>query len=95
LEEKGVDFEVVEYIKNPLTGVELKELFSKLGKKPLEVMRTQEELYKKELKGKDYSDDEWIAIMAENPRLIQRPIVVKGDRAVVGDPAENIGELFS
>jgi arsenate reductase (glutaredoxin) len=95
LEDKGVDFEVVEYIKNPLTGAELKELFNKLGKKPLEVMRTQEELYKKELKGKDYSDDEWIGIMAENPRLIQRPIVVKGDKAVVGDPAENIGELFS
>jgi arsenate reductase (glutaredoxin) len=94
LEDKGVEFEVVEYIKNPLTGMEVKKLLDKLGKKPIDIIRKQEEIYRKELKGKDYADDEWISIIAANPRLMQRPIVVRGNRAVLGDPAENIEQLL-
>jgi arsenate reductase (glutaredoxin) len=69
---------------------ELKKLLEKLGKKPKDIVRTQEDFYKKELKGKDLSDEEWIKILVENPRLIQRPIVETKNKAVIGDPAENI-----
>jgi arsenate reductase len=94
LKNKGVDFEIVEYLKNPLTEEELKELLVKLNKKPQEMIRTQEAIYKQQFKGKNFTDDEWIKIMVENPKLIKRPIVVKDNKAVWGDPAENIEELF-
>jgi len=57
-------------------------------------VRTQEEYFRKELKGKKFTDDEWVKIMIENPKLIQRPIVVKGPKAVIGDPASNIDVLL-
>jgi arsenate reductase len=94
LKQKGIDFEIVEYLKNPLTEDELKELLMKLNKKPQEMIRTQEAVYKQNFKGKNFTDDEWIKIMIENPKLIKRPIVVKDNKAVWGDPAENIEELF-
>jgi arsenate reductase len=94
LKQKGIDFEIVEYLKNPLTENELKELLMKLNKKPQEMIRTQEAVYKQNFKGKNFTDDEWIKIMIENPKLIKRPIVVKDNKAVWGDPAENIEELF-
>ena len=90
LQEKGVEIEIVEYLKNPITEGELKDLLVRLHKKPLEMIRTQEELYRKELKGKNFTDDEWVKIMVENPKLIHRPVVVKGPKAVLGDPAENL-----
>lgn len=93
LEEKNVDFEVREYLKEPLSERELKELLTKLDKKAEEILRKQEEVYKKQFKGKDFTDDEWIKVMVENPKLIQRPIVVKGYKAVIGDPAEEIDRL--
>ena len=94
LKQKGIDFEIVEYLKNPLTEDELKELLMKLNKKPQEMIRTQEAVYKQNFKGKNFTDDEWVKIMIENPKLIKRPIVVKDNKAVWGDPAENIEELF-
>lgn len=94
LQENGVEAEIVDYLKNPLTVDELKGLFQKLGKKPFEMVRTQEEVYKKELKGKEFSDEEWIKIISENPKLLQRPIVVKGEKAVWGQPVEEIDKLL-
>jgi arsenate reductase (glutaredoxin) len=94
LQDKGVEPEIVEYLKDPLSFNELKEILKKLGKPPGEMIRKQEEIYKKVYKGKDLSDDEWIKAMIENPKLIQRPIVVKGKKAVWGDPAENIQDLL-
>jgi len=94
LQDKGVEPEIIEYLKEPLKEDELKDLLVRLHKKPLDIVRTQEEYFRKELKGKKFTDDEWVKIMIENPKLIQRPIVVKGPKAVIGDPASNIDVLL-
>ncbi len=94
LQSKTDDFKVVEYLKNPLTEVELKDILMRLNKKPQEMIRTQEAAYKQNFKGKNFTDDEWVKIMIENPKLIKRPIVVRGSKAVWGDPAEEIEVLF-
>ena len=91
---KTNDVEVVEYLKNPLSEEEFKKLLMKLNKKPLEMVRTQEAIYKSDFKGRNFTDDEWVKIMLEHPKLIKRPIVVKNNKAVWGDPAEEIEVLF-
>ncbi len=88
------DFEIVEYLKNPIAFSELKDLLIRLNASPTEMIRTQEAIYKSDFKGKNFTDDEWIKIMIDNPKLIKRPIVVKGPKAVWGDPAENLSVLF-
>jgi len=94
LQIKTNDFKIVEYLKNPLTEAELKDLLMRLNKKPQEMIRTQEAIYKQNFKGKNFTEDEWVKIMIENPKLIKRPIVVRGSKAVWGDPAEEIEALF-
>jgi len=94
LKGKNVEFEVVEYLKNPLSEAELKDILVKLNKKPTEMIRTQEEVYKKQFKGKNFTDDEWIRIMTENPKLIQRPIVLKDYKAVWADPTDEIDRII-
>ena len=93
LENNGLAFEIVKYLEEGITFEELKNLLILLNKKPLEMIRKQEDIYKKNYKGKEFSDDEWIKIMVENPKLINRPIVVRNQKAVWGDPPENIKEL--
>jgi arsenate reductase len=94
LRDKKLPFEIVEYLKNPLTEKQLETLLAKLNKKPTEIVRTQESYYKKNLKGKNFNNHEWIRILLQNPRIIQRPIVEKDYKAVIGDPCENIDLLF-
>lgn len=94
LKGKGVDFEIIEYLKNPITEDEFKDILMKLNLRPLDMIRTQEDIYKKQFKGKNFTDDEWVKIMVENPKLIKRPIVVKDYKAVWADPPENMDELF-
>ncbi len=94
LVEKNIDPEVREYLKDPLSKEELEQLVRKLGIPAEELVRKQEEKYRKELKGKDLSEKEWIRILVENPKLIRRPIVEKNDQAVIGDPVENIQPLL-
>ena len=91
--EKGMEHQVREYLKDPLSEEELATLLMKLHKKPVEMIRTQEEYFRKELKGLSLNDQEWIKVMVENPKLIQRPIVEGKYKAVLGDPPENIDEL--
>ena len=93
LESKEVKFQVVDYLKNPLSKKELKELLMKMNLKPIEIVRTQEDLYKSDLKGKNFTDDEWIRILIENPKLMQRPIVAKKHKAILAQPPEKIAEL--
>lgn len=90
LKDRKAEFTVVEYMKNPLTEKELEKLLVKLNRKPVEIIRTQEDYFKQNLKGKKFEDHELIKIMLQNPKLIQRPIVEGKYKAVVGDPAENI-----
>ncbi len=94
LQEKGVECSIVEYLKTPFTREQFKDLLMKLNMKPEEVVRTQEDEYKEKLKGKSFNDEEWITILLENPRLIQRPIVVKNHKAVIGQPLEEIDRLL-
>ena len=91
--EKGMEHQVREYLKDPLSEEELTTLLMKLHKKPVEMIRTQEEYFRKQLKGLSMNDLEWIKVMIENPKLIQRPIVEGKYKAVLGDPVENIEEL--
>lgn len=90
LTEKAMSFEVVDYIKHPITEVQLKLLLAKMHKKPQEIIRIQEEIYKKRFKGKNFNDDEWVKILVEFPNLIQRPIIEKDHSAIWGDPVENL-----
>lgn len=94
LREKGIEPEVIEYLKNPLSEADVKDLLVRLHKKPTEIIRTQEAIYKSDFKGKNFTDDEWVKILLEYPKLIQRPIVVKGPKAILGDPASEIDVLL-
>lgn len=95
VKESGKDYEVREYLKEPVTEKELAELLEKLGMAPIELIRTEEKVWKEQFRDKDLSDKELIRIMTENPKLIQRPIVVKNNSAVIGRPAENIEKLIN
>lgn len=94
LEESGKEFTIRRYLEDPPTEEELRVLISKLKIKPLELIRDNEKLFKEQYKGDKRTDEEWIRVMSENPRLIQRPIVVSGDRAVLGRPPENVRKLL-
>jgi polyphosphate kinase len=94
LEEKGYEFEVVNYVKDGISAREIKDFLNKSGLKVEDIIRTNEELYKLQYKGKEMAEDEWIKILVENPRLIQRPLVIKGTHAVLARPADEIQKLF-
>lgn len=95
LEEKGVKPKIIEYLKDePFTEKSLTGIIHKLGIKPQELIRVQEAEYKKNYKGKDFTDEEWIKILVDNPKFIRRPIIVRGDKAVVGDIVEHIDVLL-
>lgn len=94
LEEKGCEFEVVKYLDEGLNEDELANLIAKTGKTPFDFVRQHEQLYKSEYKGKELSDREWIKVLVENPRLLHRPIIINGDKAVLGNPPENINDIL-
>lgn len=93
LDDKKVDFEVVEYLKNPLNATQLKELLKKLDIPASELIRKGEPEYKEYYHGKELDESQWIDAMVQYPKLIERPIIVKGARAVIGRPTERIEEL--
>jgi arsenate reductase (glutaredoxin) len=95
LRESGVDFEKVNYYIQPLTKAKLKELIKKMGISPRELLRTSESIYKELGLAKDeFKDEEIVSLMVKHPDLIQRPIVERGNRAVLGRPVENVKELL-
>ena len=95
LVEQGVDFSKVNYYIEPLGEKKLRELVKKMGIKPRELLRTSEPIYRElGLGKKDFSDNEIISLMVKHPDLIQRPIVERGDRAVLGRPTENVKALL-
>lgn len=94
LENKGVDYEVVKYLENPLTEEEIRALLKKLGQSAESIIRKGEAIFKSEFKGEEMSEEDWIKAMAKYPKLIERPILIKGDKAVVGRPPEKIEELL-
>jgi arsenate reductase len=92
LDDRGLHYETIEYLNQPPSEQELASILTALKKSPLELMRTGEALFK-ELglsKTDDRPDEEWIRIMVENPKLIERPIVVNGKKVALGRPPEDI-----
>jgi len=94
LRERGVEPTVVEYLKTPPGAAELRAILDKLGMKPEALLRKGEEVFKTQFAGRVLSDAEWIDAMVANPILIERPIVVRGTRAVIGRPPQRVVELL-
>ena len=95
LRESGVDFNKVNYYLEPLNEKKLRQLIKKMGIAPRELLRTSEAIYRElELGKKELSDDHVISLMVKHPDLMQRPIVERGDRAVLGRPTENVRSLL-
>lgn len=94
IENSGKEFEIVSYLDNPPTIEELNQLIKLLGITPIELVRTNESIWKEKYKNVKLSDDEIIELMAINPKLIERPIVVNDGKAVVGRPPEKINSIL-
>ncbi len=95
LEKSGQEFEVVKYLEDIPTKKELTAILNYLDITPLQLVRKTEAIWKENYKGKTLSDAEIIAAMLAHPKLIERPIVIKGNTAVIGRPSENITALLS
>ena len=94
LKERGLEFETIEYLKTPLSKEELTDLLKKLNMPAKDLIRKGEADYKNNFKGKELTEEEWIDAMVQYPKLMERPIVVKGDKAVVGRPIDKVIELL-
>jgi len=91
---KGQDVTVIEYLKKPLSKEEITGLLKKLGMTAANLIRKGEAEFKENFKGKNLTEEEWIDAMVKYPKLIERPIVVVGDRAIIGRPPERVLELM-
>jgi len=94
IQDKNVAVEIVEYLNEIPTASELTSILDKLGLEASQIIRKGEPIYKEKFKGKSLTNDEWVRAMIEFPKLIERPIVVKRDKAVLGRPPENVLELI-
>ena len=86
LQDKGVDFEIVRYLDEPLSKLELKELLVKLNLPIEDIIRKGENEFKENYKGKKMSENEWLDALVRFPKLLERPIVIKGDKAIIARP---------
>ena len=94
LEAHSDTIEIVKYLETPPSVESLTEIIQKLDIVPIDLVRQNESVWKEQIKGKTYTDTELIKILAENPKLIERPIVINGDKAVIGRPPSNVTSLF-
>jgi arsenate reductase len=94
LEHSGLEFEVIKYLETPPTFEELEALISKLGINPIELIRKKEKLWIEKFKNKVFTSNQLIQIMVLNPILIERPIVINGNRAAIARPMEKISEIL-
>lgn len=94
LEESGQEYSIVEYLKEPLTKEELTDILVKLDMSAIDLVRKNEKEWKENFKGREMNEEEIVAAMVSHPKLIERPIVISGERAVVGRPPENIHQLI-
>ena len=94
VENSTKEFEVVKYLDNTPSEEELKEIISLLDISPIQLVRKNEQIWKDNFKGKELSDIEIIKAMVDNPKLIERPIVINGNKAVIGRPPETIKEII-
>lgn len=94
VERSGKKYKIREYLKEPLSENEIEALLFKLNMTPIQLVRKNEGIWKENFKDRDLSDRELIAILAENPKLIERPVVEKDRKAVIGRPASNIEKIL-
>ncbi|NOR73327.1 MAG: arsenate reductase (glutaredoxin) [Mariprofundaceae bacterium] len=94
IEGQGIKPDIIEYLKNPPSEAELETVLTKLGKEPAELLRTGEDEFRQYFKGRDLSRAEAISLMVQHPKVIERPIVVNGDRAAVGRPPESVLDIL-
>ncbi len=94
LRERNIEPEIIEYLKDVPAAEELKKVLAKLNMSVEEIIRKEEQLYKEKFKGKNFTSDEWLEILRENPKLIQRPIIMNRTKGVIGRPTERITEIL-
>ena len=94
LKNSGKDFTIVKYVDDLLSEEELRDILQKLNLTPIELVRKNEKIWKENFKGKLLSDTEIIQAMVKNPKLIERPIVISKNKAVIGRPSEKIAEII-
>ncbi|WP_336718486.1 ArsC/Spx/MgsR family protein [Chryseobacterium mucoviscidosis] len=90
LDENGVPFEIINIVEDPLSELEIKTVLKKLNQSVFHIIRKTDKLYLENFADKNLSEEEWVKILAENPSLIQRPIIIKGSVAMLGRPIENV-----
>ncbi|NBL64160.1 arsenate reductase (glutaredoxin) [Flavobacterium sp. NST-5] len=93
-EEKGIEFETIKYLETPLRKKEIQDLLKKLKLQPIDIVRVKEKIWMENFKSKKLSDDEILEALVEHPILIERPIVVIGDKAVIARPIENVDKIL-
>lgn len=93
-EELGYKPELIRYLDNHPGKEELRGILKLLGMKPLELIRTKEAIFKEKFSGLELSDEEWLNVLVKHPILIERPIVIRGNKAVVARPAEKVREIL-
>jgi len=94
LENSGEEFEVIKYLENLPTKEELKELLVFLNMPAEKLVRKNEAIWKENFRNKEMSDDDILNAMISHPKLIERPIIVKGNKAVIGRPTEKVHEIL-
>jgi len=94
LENSGHEFEIVKYLEEVPTKKDLESILKTLGIPPMELVRTNEAIWKEKFKGESMTDDEVLTAMVQNPKLIERPIVIRDRKGVVGRPPEKIKDLL-
>jgi len=94
LQESGKDFKIIKYLEETPSLENLNKIINLLKIKPIELVRQNEKIWKQHFKNSNLSDDELIKIMVDNPILIERPIVINGNKAIVGRPSSKILEII-
>jgi arsenate reductase (glutaredoxin) len=95
LKANNIEYEVVDYLKNTPTHKELKLILAKLGAKPSEIIRKGEIIYKEKFSKFNFTEDEWLDILIENPALIERPIIINGNKATIGRTDDKIYNVLN
>lgn len=94
LKDNGIEPQIIEYLKESPSTEELTEVLSYLELNATDIIRKGESIYKENYKGKDLSNEEWIKVLVNHPKLIERPIVIKNKKAILGRPPENVLKLI-
>ncbi len=94
LEQKNEDITIIKYLETPPNKEELSEIINLLGILPIDLVRRNETIWKENFKGKDMTDDEIIKALADHPKLIERPIVIKNNKAIIGRPPQKVIDIL-